>query len=427
MKVLWFSNIPTGDAARYLNYDVPDIGGWIESLKNEILGRTNIELGIAFCRGDRSYLNFKSANVSYYKLPYLKASGRIAGKVSNLSHRLEDLTVLDYARKTIREFNPDLIQIFGTEGNFGLITGENTVPVVIHLQGILNEITKKYFQGISKFDIARYGDKRKLIFGSGLLHSYFIMKNQAKRELKIFRTCRHFLGRTDWDREIVRTYAPQSRYYHCDEVLREAFYHTSWTRQNSKKRTCLSTIRSSNYKGLEMLAQCSLGLSDPGGLGVSFRVAGISKADEVYKIVVRKYGKRVESFLVPLGMLTSDQIIGEMKSCDVFLHPSHADNSPNSLCEAMMLGIPIVATGAGGIPSLLKDGQEGFVTPTGDAEAMSEAIKKLLMDKNLADTFSANARKRAVARHDKGKIVRDLVSTYTSILVAGKAAATCQH
>ena len=52
---------------------------------------------------------------------------------------------------------------------------------------------------------------------------------------------------------------------------------------------------------------------------------------------------------------------------DVFLLPSQSENSPNSLGEAMLLGLPCVASNAGGIPDMLADGQEGLLY--GDALA----------------------------------------------------------
>ena len=66
----------------------------------------------------------------------------------------------------------------------------------------------------------------------------------------------------------------------------------------------------------------------------------------------------------------------------------------------------------GGIPSIVSEGETGLMVPSGDAGRYAESIRKLLTDKTLAETISANSVKAALVRHDRQKIVSGLVSIY---------------
>ena len=92
------------------------------------------------------------------------------------------------------------------------------------------------------------------------------------------------------------------------------------------------------------------------------------------------------------------------------------DNSPNSLAEAMLLGMPCIASNAGGIPSMLKKGVEGVLYNHQDINALADAIKKILTDSELASSLGAQARKTAQPRHDPGRIAQDTYHVYQEVL-----------
>jgi glycosyltransferase involved in cell wall biosynthesis len=95
---------------------------------------------------------------------------------------------------------------------------------------------------------------------------------------------------------------------------------------------------------------------------------------------------------------------------------SHIDNSPNSLAEAMILGMPCIASFVGGTGSMIKDGEEGVLVQNGDPWVLAGAIIELFNNKENATLMGANARKTALKRHDKRRIVSDLVKSYQEII-----------
>lgn len=80
---------------------------------------------------------------------------------------------------------------------------------------------------------------------------------------------------------------------------------------------------------------------------------------------------------------------------DVFLNTNKIDNMPVSVVEAAACGLVPIATAVGGIPALLRDGEDSLLVPSGDVEAMAEAMGRVLADAELAGRLSDGARRTA--------------------------------
>ena len=96
----------------------------------------------------------------------------------------------------------------------------------------------------------------------------------------------------------------------------------------------------------------------------------------------------------------------------VFVLASTMENSPNALGEAMLLGLPCVATRTGGVPSLLEDKKEGLLYPPCDVAALTEALLQIFSEKVIASVYGDNARKRAMLTHDAARNVKELIHVY---------------
>ena len=98
----------------------------------------------------------------------------------------------------------------------------------------------------------------------------------------------------------------------------------------------------------------------------------LRKQDEISYLVERKYKTRFTDYNIELlGPLLENELINELLTADLFVHASHIENSPNSVCEAMLLGMPVIATYAGGTPSILSDKNEGLLVQDGDPYALA--------------------------------------------------------
>ena len=87
----------------------------------------------------------------------------------------------------------------------------------------------------------------------------------------------------------------------------------------------------------------------------------------------------------------------------------------------MLAGAPIAATYTGGIPSLVRDGEEGLLVPRGDPAALAAAVRRLLDDRGAAARLGAAARRRALERNDPGRIAARTVDIYGEVIAAAAA------
>ena len=96
----------------------------------------------------------------------------------------------------------------------------------------------------------------------------------------------------------------------------------------------------------------------------------------------------------------------------MFVHTSYIDNSPNSVCEAQFLGIPIISTNVGGIRSLIKENESGILVPSNDPYYLASQIIKLFSDKTEAIRLGIKGRIVAKERHNPTVIINALISIY---------------
>lgn len=110
-----------------------------------------------------------------------------------------------------------------------------------------------------------------------------------------------------------------------------------------------------------------------------------------------------EASAVPVrfeGFVDRGELPARLQSTDLFVVPSRwPDPAPLTVGEAMATGLPIVASGMGGIPELL--GDAGLLVPKDDPAALAEALRALLLDPDRRAAMAVRARSRAVA-HDWG-------------------------
>lgn len=92
-----------------------------------------------------------------------------------------------------------------------------------------------------------------------------------------------------------------------------------------------------------------------------------------------------------LGTGTRDDVITLFRAVDVALVTSAWENLPHTLLEALAAGTPVIATEVGGIPEVLRDGENGLFVPAGDVDALAAAIDRLVHDDALRASLAAAA------------------------------------
>ena len=107
-------------------------------------------------------------------------------------------------------------------------------------------------------------------------------------------------------------------------------------------------------------------------------------------------------------------------SADLFVFPSTTETLGNVVLEALASGLPAVVVDRGGPQDLIEEGENGFIAPANDVEAIADRLERLLHDPELRRAMSVSAR-RSAANRDWNSINRGLLNSYRHLTEAGNA------
>lgn len=139
------------------------------------------------------------------------------------------------------------------------------------------------------------------------------------------------------------------------------------------------------------------------GLGIDVRLS-IAGEDEsggtgyrsVLEACIRDH--RLADRVRLLGAVSEERVISELHAAHLFCLASKAEPLGVAIMEAMALSIPVVVTGAGGVPELIDDGRDGVLVPPGDHEAMAKAIVNVAIDSQGAQALGEAGRRKIAER-----------------------------
>lgn len=410
MRVLWFEVTPP---SRY-NEQVTTIGGWQDSLERIVRTIPNIELGVVFMSSDGTCSNKVIDGVSYFPI-----DGRLSYK-EKIFRKYWDVYVekaLMSSPQIIQLFKPDIIHVFGTEYPFGQVQSITEIPVIIHIMGAIIPYNNAALPpNYSLYDrIRNCGLNPRKIFS--LLKNFSNIKNREEWEKKTWSLVSNYMGRTNWDKAVANILHPKCNYYHVEEALRPVFIdkHAQWKGCNNSKLVLLSIGCGTFWKGPDLMLKVAEILK---GLNIDFEWNIAGQIDKEVKDVVEKKEKACfdELNIRILGFVQPKQLSELLCTCSVYVHTAYIENSPNSICEAQIIGVPIISTNVGGISSLIQDGVHGLLVPANDPWQMAYAIIKLYENKDLMKEFSFNSHNMAYKRHSPDNIREELLQAYKCVI-----------
>ena len=327
------------------------------------------------------------------------------GKETDAGSLAEDL------QRVMGDFRPALVYLFGLENKVSdVVLAVSEAPVAVHLQGLLGPISKAYFPpGMSEKTFLRHFSVREHLLRNGYVYGYRQMCRRATREADRIRRADCVLGRTDFDRAVVMAAHPDARYFKVDELLRDVFYaHAGEAPYQDRGRLkIVSTLSDTVYKGLDLVLKTAASLK--GRLALEWQVIGLDAGARLTGIFERELGIRASDAGIRfLGICDADTVCRTLLDADAYVHPSYIDNSPNSVCEAQMLGVPVIATEVGGVGSLIEDGVTGLLVPSGDADALADALLRLRGDLPLRERLGQAGARAAASRHDPEAVLSSL-------------------
>lgn len=414
MRILWFTNTmscytPQGSFSAH-GYNG---GGWISSAEKMMRGQKGIKLAVAFM-AEGQPIKVEQNGVIYYPI-----SADYSSTIKKLRLLIGDNEIferstwsyyLDHFKRIVDDFNPDIVHVWGSEQYFGLVWKVTDKPVVLHIQGIIGPCVNAYMPaGMSWTDMRR--ETWNPIKRIRCLYHEKSWCNSAYREQEIFNGLTATFGRTLWDKSVAHCLNPNIPYYHVDEILRDEFYKET-ERHLPERLTIVTTISSPPYKGFDLVLKTAKILKQNMNMNFEWKCYGNINPT----FIERQVGIRHQDVGVMLmGVASVNELITAELNATLYFHSSYIDNSPNSLCEAQMLGLPIVATNVGGIPSLVRDGIDGYLIPANDPYQAACFIERFFNDRTRNIEMGKKGQVSAYARHNPKNVVEQIIAAYKKV------------
>lgn len=355
MRILWITNILFPAPSEALRMPVSVYGGWMVSLLRALRRSfLDLEFAIATTYPGKEFKNLKIDEVTYYLLPSSKP----------MSCYNKDLEPLWQVVKD--EFKPDVIHIHGTEYAHGLayIRACGVDRVCVSIQGLVSVYSRYYYAGISMSEILKNITLRDILKFDTIFHKKRKFEKSGEFEKEYIKSVSHIIGRTSWDRSHIWALNPQAIYHFCNETLRPSFYKYNWEYDKCEKHSIFISQAGYPIKGLHKVLE-AMPLILRHYPNTRIKIAGQSVIDQPFYRLTG-YGKYIKSIIKRLnlqekveflGVLSETEMCAEYLKANLFICPSSIENSPNSLGEAQLIGVPYIASYVGGTPDLMSRSQ----------------------------------------------------------------------
>ena len=146
----------------------------------------------------------------------------------------------------------------------------------------------------------------------------------------------------------------------------------------------------------------------------SLTLVGAGKEESALRALARELQLRNVVFA---GRIAPDAIHEAYRAHDIYIQSPDIDNMPASVLEAFASGLPVVSTNAGGVPTIVVDGEQGLLAPCGDHNALAARVLALLDDHALATRLARTARASCDA-FTWSRVREQWIDVYRSVLPA---------
>ena len=379
MKILWLANFPKGEKGG--SHPVP----WTKVLTQHLKNYPDVELTILTGSGNIDD-EIEVSEEEALKVIRVKTPTWWIDMLTLQSYRIKKIRA--HLKKIYRDY--DLIHIHGTEHQYHVAARNLKIPMVLSIQGILIEYVK----------CLPIREVRLLLSWS--IGSFY--------EKNYLQSIDHFICRTWWDKKAVNKLNSKAIIHHNWEMIRHSFFQDNFS---TKKENVLFMGGCFVLKGFQEMIQAfdlvkkelDIKLIILGGFDISF----IHKAVHKYRLE----NLNVSDFDIR-GFQDENGIVRAFKDSYCLVHPTHIDNSPNTVCEAQVSGLPVIASDVGGVSSLIEDRKTGLLTSL-DPKQIAEKIIELHHNDGLWHHISKESRKVARERHNYKTILENTISIYETV------------
>lgn len=420
MNVLWMTYAPIGTACQVLGFPPAQSGSWVEATARALKKQSDsLRLSVATLAPIGELRKAEKDGVTYYCIPGGRAHRGKRAPVHN--KKLWD--------GVVREVNPDIIQIWGSEFTDGLdlLDVVPGVPVVLYTQGVIAAIDKYPNGNLSL---------KKLCAEQPLIHKPMTIKyyqdavrmhKQVPYERELAKRVNCIVTDNEWCAGFFKEIAPQTDIMFHMLPMSTVFLLKQWDAKNCNLHTIFCNAGRTPYKGIHMAVQAlaiikrqypNVKLKIPGA--VSFQNLNGLRTPPYFRYLYRLAQKLdVADCIEFLGVLTSEQMAKEMIKANVFIMPSAIENLSTTLREAMLVGTPSVSANVGCVQEYLHHGENGYLYRYEEYELLARYVIKLFNEPQKAAAFSAEARRTIRAMYVRDDADAQLEAIYRRALGKG--------
>lgn len=455
MKVLWLCNVMMPMIAERLNMEASNKEGWISGLAGVVLKKRDengIELAVAFPAPEQ----LLSGGEEVCMRTVTVRDGKITcyGFREDVTKpEIYDVGLEERMKRITDSFRPDIVHCFGTEYPHTLAMCKvfpEKSRLLIGIQGLCAVCANAYFANLPE-KVIKSVTLRDCLRADSIPQQQRKFVKRGKMEVEAIKLAKNVTGRTEWDRYYTREWNPEAQYYNMNETLRQEFYGAVWDKEGCVPHSIFLSQGDYPLKGLHYMLKALPAIIDRYA-DTRVYVAGNSIVEHrtlKQKLKLSAYGKYLRRLMkqnnlcdkvIFLGRLSGEQMKEQYLKSHLFVCCSSLENSPNSLGEAMLLGMPCVSADVGGIPSIFTGGQdgilyEGFKSPLNSfdnarnskqsseeeldiiSQRLANAVIEIWSDEEKMELYCKNARKHAEKNHNEEQNYAKMTEIYTKIIL----------
>lgn len=166
-------------------------------------------------------------------------------------------------------------------------------------------------------------------------------------------------------------------------------------------------------KGYEYaLLACKL-LKDK-GVKFKYTIIGAEGDEELQYL---RYDLGIENEVFFLGRMPQSEVFKHMQNSNVLVLPSLAEGIPNVVVEAMALGVPVISTACGGVEELIVDNENGWLVPTRNPKALTQALINVSqLPHEAIEQICTCARQKVEQQHSEKQMIADMETLYKTVI-----------
>lgn len=420
MKIVWLVNIIMPELAEHLGQKPGVFGGWLSGAL-EAVRAAGHELVVCTTSRDAVLCGrYEVAGVTYHVV--------LRGDLS---------AVQESFRLILAQEQPDVIHIYGTEFEHAWAMAKCAHPgkILVTVQGALTYYANAAYAGLPE-RVCRDNGLHKILRalhkgGQSIELQRKSFLQRAALEQKVLRHVKYVNGGSDWGNAVARSLSPDVRTLDCGLILREPFYtEERWSWETCEKHS-IYALYSYPIKGFHKLLDAMPTIlheyPDARIYAVANRLpwrsykgwkAAIMDAAPDYNWLIQKKIEelKLRDHIVFAGYLDAVQVKARLLRSQVFVSASAIENQSTALGEAMILGVPSVASCVGAMLEMIDHGEDGFLYPFDEPYLLADAVCRIFADRDLAERFSRRGHEHAERTYDREENGRRLLNMYETIL-----------